>query len=67
MTGWLEHAGDLLAGGPQSQAKAKELLDRVPSMPLAMAVPYTVDMIARLRVGAEAQDRMRAFLARKKT
>lgn len=58
-------AQGLLAGAPQAQAKAKELMERVPGLPLAEAIPYTVDMIARLRAGAEAQKGMRDFLEKK--
>ena len=52
----------LLAGKPAAQAKAKELLERVPGMTFQEAVPYTVEMIARLRAGPEAQKGMRDFL-----
>jgi methylglutaconyl-CoA hydratase len=67
MTSAQRLAQSLLAGAPMAQAKAKELLERVPGLPLAEAIPYTVEMIARLRAGAEAQKGMREFLEKKPT
>ena len=61
----LRMAQSLLTGMPAAQAKAKELLERLPEMPLSAAVPYTVDMIAKLRAGEEAQAGMRKFLEKK--
>jgi methylglutaconyl-CoA hydratase len=58
-------AKGLLSGMPLAQGKAKELLERVGEMPLSAAVPYTVEMIARLRAGDEAQRGMRKFLEKK--
>lgn len=58
-------AKNLLVGMPLAQGKAKELLERVPEMPLKEAAAYTVDMIAKLRAGEEAQRGMRKFLEKK--
>jgi len=58
-------AGSLLSGMPLAQGKAKELLERASEMPLSEVVPYTVEMIAKLRAGEEAQRGMRKFLEKK--
>jgi methylglutaconyl-CoA hydratase len=56
----------LLSSGPEALAKAKELLTRVPGMSFAEAKRYTAEMIAGLRVSAEAQEGMAAFLEKRK-
>ena len=56
----------LLDSGPEALASCKELLDRVPSMPLEEAKSYTAEMIARLRVSGEGQEGMAAFLEKRK-
>jgi methylglutaconyl-CoA hydratase len=47
-------------------AKAKELLARVPGMSLAEAKRFTAEMIAGLRVSAEGQEGMAAFLEKRR-
>ena len=61
-----ELVGLLLSSGPEALAKAKELLRRVPGMPFEEAKTYTAEMIAALRVSAEGQEGMAAFLERRK-
>ncbi len=56
----------LLSSGPEALAKAKELLTRVPGMGFAEAKRYTAEMIAGLRMSAEAQEGMAAFLDKRK-
>lgn len=56
----------LLSSGPEAMASCKELLHRVPAMSLEEARAYTAEMIARLRVSAEGQEGMAAFLEKRK-
>ena len=56
----------LLSSGPEALASAKELLRRVPGMDFEEAKRFTAEMIARLRVSAEAQEGMAAFLEKRK-
>ncbi|OGD22749.1 MAG: enoyl-CoA hydratase [Candidatus Aminicenantes bacterium RBG_16_63_16] len=58
--------GLLLGSGPEAIAKSKELLQKVPGMGFADARRYTAEMIARLRVSAEGQEGMAAFLEKRK-
>ncbi len=52
----------LLANGPEAMATCKKLLQTVAETGLTEARPYTAEVIARLRVGPEAQEGMSAFL-----
>jgi methylglutaconyl-CoA hydratase len=61
-----ELVASLLSSGPEALAKAKELLARVPILSFAEARRYTAEMIAGLRVSAEAQEGMAAFLEKRK-
>jgi methylglutaconyl-CoA hydratase len=61
-----ELVSSLLSSGPEALAKAKELLARVPGMSFAEAKRFTAEMIAGLRVSAEAQEGMAAFLEKRK-
>lgn len=56
----------LLSSGPEALAKAKELLHTIPGIPSGEAKAYTAAMIAALRVSAEGQEGMAAFLERRK-
>jgi methylglutaconyl-CoA hydratase len=56
----------LLANGQQAMASCKELLQRVPAMPLEKAGPYTAGVIAGLRAGEEGREGVRSFLERRK-
>ncbi len=56
----------LLGSGPEAMASCKELLYRVPAMSLGEAKTYTAEVIARLRVSAEGQEGMAAFLEKRK-
>jgi len=56
---------DLLAGGPQAIAAAKELLREVPGMPIDDAFQWTGELSARLFTGDEAREGMTAFLEKR--
>ncbi|MEW6363612.1 MAG: enoyl-CoA hydratase/isomerase family protein [Acidobacteriota bacterium] len=56
----------LLSSGPHALKMCKELLEKVPSMDLHTAGPYTAEMVARLRMSAEGQEGMDAFLQKRK-
>jgi methylglutaconyl-CoA hydratase len=58
-------AASLAEAAPGAQAVVKELLERVPGQSLDAALKYAVDVIAKLRAGAEAQKGMRSFLEKK--
>lgn len=58
--------GLLLSSGPEALAKSKELLQKVPGMRFEEARKYTAEVIARLRVSAEGQEGMAAFLEKRK-
>ncbi|MCA9670364.1 MAG: enoyl-CoA hydratase/isomerase family protein [Myxococcales bacterium] len=51
-----------LQSGPEALGKVKRLFAEVPRLDAAAARELTTDMIARVRVGAEGQEGMRAFL-----
>jgi methylglutaconyl-CoA hydratase len=61
-----EKVSNLLTSGPHALAVSKELLGRIPEMPLSEAKDYTARMIAELRTGDEAQEGMAAFLEKRK-
>jgi methylglutaconyl-CoA hydratase len=60
---WLSQ---LVTSGPVAIAKCKDLIKRVPQMDLDEAGPYTAEMIAQMRVSAEGQEGMAAFLEKRK-
>jgi len=55
----------LLAGGPQAQARCKELVQRVAADPSPQVDAYTSQLIAQLRAGEEGQEGIRAFLEKR--
>ncbi|MBW3576614.1 MAG: enoyl-CoA hydratase/isomerase family protein [Actinobacteria bacterium] len=58
--------GDLLRGGPEAQREVKALVARVTATAsLEDAAAITTEAISRLRVSAEAQDGMLAFLEKR--
>lgn len=58
---------DLLAGGPEAQAAAKRLIERVGRAPIdAALIADTAERIARIRSGAEAREGIAAFLEKRK-
>lgn len=61
-----EMVNQLLSSGPRALTACKELLQKVPGLDFEEAKSYTADMIARLRVGDEAQEGMKAFLEKRK-
>ena len=56
---------ELLSGGPQAIRSCKALALNVGQMDRDLARTYTAETIARLRVSAEAQERLRAFLEKR--
>ena len=55
----------LLVGGPEAQARCKELARVVPDLPAAERLPYTAGVIADLRISEQGQEGMRAFLEKR--
>ena len=53
---------DLKAGGPEAIAAAKQLMARVPGMPIDQAFQWTGELSASLFRGEEAAEGMRAYL-----
>lgn len=56
---------DLLAGGPEALAATKQLLTRVPTMPIDDAFAWTARLSAELFRSDEAHEGMRAFLEKR--
>jgi methylglutaconyl-CoA hydratase len=56
---------DLLAGGPHAIAASKQLLARVPSMPVDEAFAWTAQLSAQLFVSDEAKEGMSAYLEKR--
>ncbi len=56
----------LISAGPEALANCKELLFQVPRMSVEEAGEYTARMIANLRISAEGQEGMAAFLEKRK-
>ncbi|MEE9554633.1 MAG: enoyl-CoA hydratase/isomerase family protein [candidate division Zixibacteria bacterium] len=56
----------LLSSGPKALAWCKQLLQNVPSMPEKEAGTYTAEVIAKLRMGDEGQEGMKAFFEKRK-
>jgi len=61
-----ETAVKLLRCGPRALASCKELLLRIPEMPIAEANEYAARFLATLRTTDEAQEGMGAFLEKRK-
>jgi methylglutaconyl-CoA hydratase len=61
-----EWVRDLASSGPEALRMCKELIARVPGMDLDEGGRFTAEMIARLRVGAEAQEGIAAFFGKRK-
>jgi methylglutaconyl-CoA hydratase len=56
----------LLAAGPFALAACKDLLRRLPGMPLDEAAAFGAGLLAELRQGAEGREGMAAFLEKRK-
>ena len=56
---------DLLAGGPGALAATKQLLTRVPTLPVEDAFAWTAELSAELFRTDEAREGMRAFLEKR--
>ena len=57
-----EYLHAILSSGPEAVAMAKKLVSAVPIMTPEQFMPFTAEMIARLRVSPEGQEGMDAFL-----
>ena len=56
----------ILTGGPQALAASKEVILEASERSLSESAPYTADVLSRLRVSAEGQEGMNAFLSKRK-
>lgn len=61
-----ELVGLLLTSGPEALARCKELIVKVPHLSLEEAKEFTARMIANLRISAEGQEGMAAFLEKRR-
>ena len=61
-----QRVSQILRNGPTAIARAKELVARVPTMPISVAKRYTAEVIAAQRVDPEGQEGIDAFLNRRK-
>ena len=61
----MEKAEELCLCGPHAIAVCKQLFVEVPGMDLMTAYNHTADVIARMRISAEAQEGMKAFLEKR--
>ena len=57
--------GDLLAGGPIALGATKQLLDRVPHLPVDEASAWTAQLSAELFSSAEAREGMAAYVEKR--
>jgi methylglutaconyl-CoA hydratase len=57
--------GDLLAGSPAAIAASKQLLDRVPQMPVDEAFEWTAELSAHLFSSDDAREGITAFLEKR--
>ena len=58
--------GLILSGGPEALAVSKELIREIGERSLTDNGPYTAEVIAKLRMSAEGQEGMNAFLGKRK-
>jgi methylglutaconyl-CoA hydratase len=61
----MERARELALGGPEAIAVCKRLLRELPETGLERIDSYTAEMLADVRVSAEGQEGMRAFLEKR--
>jgi methylglutaconyl-CoA hydratase len=61
-----ELVGKLVSSGPEAIKSCKELLRKVSEMSIHEAKNYTAEIIAQLRISAEGQEGMVAFLEKRK-
>jgi len=61
-----EYISYLIKAGPNAIGVCKDLLEKVPLMDFNRARDYTAYVLARLRIGNEAQEGMKAFLEKRK-
>jgi len=60
-----EYISYILKAGPDAIGVCKDLLEKVPLMDFNRAKDYTAYVLARLRMGKEAQEGMKAFLEKR--
>jgi methylglutaconyl-CoA hydratase len=60
-----EIAQAIVANGPRAVREAKRMIRRVATLPRDDAIEFAVETIARVRVSAEAQEGLRAFLEKR--
>jgi len=60
-----EYISYILRAGPNALGVCKDLLEKVPLMDFNRARDYTAYVLARLRMGKEAQEGMKAFLEKR--
>lgn len=56
----------ILSSGPEAVAVAKEMVCKVPDMTPEQFMPYTAELIAKIRLSDEGQEGMDAFLNKRK-
>jgi methylglutaconyl-CoA hydratase len=56
----------LISSGPEALKRCKELLEKAPLIPEPDVGKYTAEVIARLRMGEEGQEGMKAFFEKRK-
>jgi hypothetical protein len=56
----------LISSGPNALAWCKQLLQNAPAMPEPQVGDYTAEVIAKLRMGDEGQEGMKAFFEKRK-
>jgi methylglutaconyl-CoA hydratase len=61
-----EYVTMIIGSGPRALATCKRMIREVADLSLDQAGPLTAEMIARLRMGPEGQEGMKAFLERRK-
>jgi methylglutaconyl-CoA hydratase len=56
----------LVSSGPEALAMCKQLLEKAPGIPEPEVGAYTAEVIARLRMGDEGQEGMKAFFEKRR-
>jgi len=61
----MKRAAELEYAGPDAIAACKELFAKIPEMSLDEASEFTAEILAKLRIGKEAQEGMKSFLEKR--
>ena len=56
----------LITSGPEAIGMCKDLLSKVPEMPIKEAGEFTADVISKMRISDEGQEGMNAFFEKRK-